>query len=325
MSRALRAKKQQPTLTDERPQTATAEGQPKKKGSPPGRQANGQFARGNPGGPGNPHARFSAHMLTIARQTMTPEKMAAVFESIYIKALTGDLSAAKLLLHYTIGKPGDAPHPDHIERDEWDLYQKNAMTLDEMKQTLGRLPCSLGNEIVGAALPSMTATFASDIASKLMGGEGQEAGGENNEKSNEGPLTNRQSDGVDLHSLPPRPSTLASSRSRRPSRASTPSPLTNRETESVDAQSPGTPDQPSHTAAPSPLTNRESDSVDPRSLAPRPATDASSRSPLTNGKTKPVPQGGAKRNSVAKHWLQPLARKLNARAVKRKKARPVHA
>ena len=70
-----------------------------------GRDARGRFTKNNPGGPGNPHARFSAQMLTIARQTMTPEKMVAVFESIYIKTLAGDMSAAKLLLHYTIGKP----------------------------------------------------------------------------------------------------------------------------------------------------------------------------------------------------------------------------
>ena len=62
----------------------------------PGRQANGRFARGNTGRPEIPYARFRAYMLTIARQTMTPEKMAKVFEAIYIKTLTGDMNAAKL-------------------------------------------------------------------------------------------------------------------------------------------------------------------------------------------------------------------------------------
>src|SRR5262249_47115823 len=141
-------------------------------------------AKGNPGGPGNPHARFSAGMLTIARQTMTAEKMANVFEAIYIKALTGDMTAAKLLLHYTIGKPGDAPHPDHIERDEWDLYQKNAMTLDEMKQALGSFPCSLGNEIVSTALPVMTASRANELAEQLMGGEEKDEGGRMRDEPN---------------------------------------------------------------------------------------------------------------------------------------------
>ena len=98
MPGTVRARKPQRTLTGKKPRAAADE-PPTNKGGSPGRKANGRFARGNPGGPGNPHARFSAQMLTIARQTMTPEKMTAVFEAIYVKTLTGDMSAAKILLH----------------------------------------------------------------------------------------------------------------------------------------------------------------------------------------------------------------------------------
>ena len=283
MPRTMRAKKQQPTLTNKNPQAAAAGDQPTNKSGSPGRKANGQFARGNPGGPGNPHARFSAHMLTIARQTMTPEKMAAVFESIYIKALTGDMSAAKLLLHYTIGKPGDAPHPDHIERDEWDLHRKNAIAPDEMKQALGRLPCSLGNEIVGTALPIMTAARANELAVQLRGEQPRD---ESNGDEDPGePVMNEDNASETTQDQ------AAASVSQRDIDA--PSPLTNGKTEGEKA----TGDSLRRSAKPvSPATRRQ--------------TPATSSAPIGDGFSGSSAKAKKQRKLVAKQWLQPLTRKL---------------
>src|SRR5262249_7628441 len=36
------------------------------------------------------------------------------------KAADGDISAAKLILSYKLGKPAPAPNPDEIDRDEWE-------------------------------------------------------------------------------------------------------------------------------------------------------------------------------------------------------------
>ena len=295
MARTARVRKPQPTLTNKNPQAAADE-QPANKDGSPDRQANGRFARGNPGGPGNPHARFSAQMLTIARQTMTPEKMAAVFESIYIRALGGDMTAAKLLMYYTIGKPGDAPHPDHIERDEWDLHRKNAIAPDEMKQALGRLPCSLGNEIVGAALPAMTAARADELAAQLRGEKEKDEGRGMKDEPN-GPCRAPSSENAQDQTAT----------AVDPWNIDVVPPLRNGKLNGESATaSPATRDQP-------PTTNP--------SIHDSRTTIHEARAPIGNG----VPDSSAKakkrRKLVAKQWLQPLARKLTGRKQKGKKLR----
>ncbi len=284
MPRTARVRKSQRTLTDQDPQTAIADELATNKGGSPGRKSNGQFARGNPGGPGNPHARFSAAMLTIARQTMTPEKIAAVFESIYVKALSGDMTAAKLLLHYTIGKPGDAPHPDHLERDEWDLYQKNAMTLDEMKQALS-LPCSLGNEIVSTALPAMTAARANELAAQLKGQEGRT---KNQPKGRSGVPAPKNTQDQAATAVDPWDIDVAP-------------PLTNGK--SADKSS----SADSH--------RRSAKNQFPATRNQPPST---SSAPLTNGVSGCSAKAKNQRKLVAKQWLQPLTKKLTGPTQKTK-------
>ncbi len=311
MPRTLRTKKPQRTLTGKRPQVDDDGRSTKKPGSPT-REANGRFARGNPGGPGNPHARFSAGMLTIARQTMTPEKIAAVFESIYIKALSGDMTAAKLILHYTIGKPGDAPHPDHLERDEWDLYQKNAMTLAEMQQAMGGLPCSLGNEIVSTALPAMTQARANELAAQLRG-EGTGAPGK---RKNEG--TRRKEEPNGRRHGPASESTQDHAATAvDPWDVDSAPPSTNRKsTDKKSTADPSTRPQPPTTNSrvhDSRFTNQ--DSRDSRSTIHAP------KAPIGNGVSNGSSKTNKRRKLVGKQWLQPLARKLTGGKQKRKKRR----
>ena len=306
MSRTVRVRKPQPTLTDKNPQAAADDQATNKNGSP-GRKSNGQFARGNPGGPGNPHARFSAHMLTIARQTMTPEKMAAVFESIYIKALTGDMTAAKLLLHYTIGKPGDAPHPDHIERDEWDLHRKNAIAPDEMKQALGRLPCSLGNEIVGAALPAMTAARANELAAQMRG---EESGATDEKGRDEGEVMRDEPNGRHV----------PSSESTQDQTATAVGPW------DVDVAPPSTNGKmDSAPAGVSPPTRHRFRTTKSSSPIPHPQSPSTSSAPIGNGVSDSSPKAEKRRKLVAKQWLQPLTRKVTGLKQKGKKRRPARA
>ena len=246
-------------------------------------------------------------MLTIARQTMTPEKMANVFEAIYVRALTGDMNAAKLLLHYTIGKPGDAPHPDHLERDEWDLHQKNAIAPDEMKQALGRLPCSLGNEIVGAALPAMTAARADELAAQLRG---EEPGTRDEQEKDEGGRMKDEPNG--------RGRVPGSERTQDqtatavdPWNIDGAPPSTNGKTESAPARvSPATRHQPATTNSSSPATRQQQP----------PATN--SAPPLTNRLSNGSSGGKKRRKLVAKQWLQPLAKKLTGQKQKTKKFEP---
>ena len=155
-----RVNEPQPSTTKERVDT--------KKDSSKERNTNGQFAKGNAGGPGNPHARSCARMLQIFRDSFSDEEMNQIFRMLYVKAVGGDISAAKIVLSYKIGKPLPAPHPDSIDRDEWDHYQKDVMEEKEMKHVLSNFPTHVGNDIVRVSLPIMTAGRLNDFAPQLL-------------------------------------------------------------------------------------------------------------------------------------------------------------
>ena len=152
----------QPTLTEEQAST-----NPK---SPKDRDDGGKFAKGNAGGPGNPHARACAKMLEVFRNAISEDEMLEICRMLFLKAVGGDISAAKVILSYKIGKPLPAPNPDSIDRDEWDHYQDDAIRNDEMKLVLSSLPTQAGNDIARVSLPIMTASRMNDFAAQLMDG-----------------------------------------------------------------------------------------------------------------------------------------------------------
>ena len=79
-------------------------------------------------------------MLDLFRTCISDEDMVDLYRVLYDKAMQGDVSAAKLVLAYKIGKPAPCPDPDAIDRDEWDHYQQDAIEPQEMKQVLTSLP-----------------------------------------------------------------------------------------------------------------------------------------------------------------------------------------
>src|SRR5437660_9824096 len=83
-----------------------------------GHEANGQFARGNPGGPGNPFARQVAALRKVIINRLTEEDLLAITEALLAKAKEGSVGAAKLLLAYALGKPASAPDPDRLDGQE---------------------------------------------------------------------------------------------------------------------------------------------------------------------------------------------------------------
>jgi hypothetical protein len=286
----------------------------------PGREPDGRYTKGNAGGPGNPHARHCAYMLAVFRKTVSEEQMVAVFNALAAKAMGGDVSAAKVLLSYTIGKPGNAPQPDLIDRDEWEHFQKDAMTLEEMQRALGRLPCSLGNEIVSTARPIMSASWANDLVSKLRGtGEGRWARSGNEEKAM-GPgargenAENRQNQKVDSVY----DSMLASYQASMASVA----PIPNGEMNPSDGRA-----IPTRRGPPSGSQSPASDSAGLNStcasILPGSSLHASRATPddAPAAKANRIPNGNSKRtapdkngrNTVKKLWLQPLARKLKGK------------
>jgi hypothetical protein len=130
----------------------------------------GRFTEGNAGGPGNPHARHCARMLEMFRNSITDEEMYGLCRVLFERASGGDMGSLKMIWQYKLGKPLPAPNPDMIDRDEWDHFQKDAMTLDEMRKVLGQLPSRIGNDIVSAALPSIASTISHSLAQQLLQG-----------------------------------------------------------------------------------------------------------------------------------------------------------
>jgi hypothetical protein len=132
------------------------------------RTPDGRFAKNNPGGPGNPHARHCARMLALLRASISDDDMVAIIRKLVEKARAGDVSAAKLLMSYQLGKPAPAPNPDEIDRDEWEHYQRDTINLEEVQQVLGSLPARVGNDIARTALPLMTQQRQEALASQLV-------------------------------------------------------------------------------------------------------------------------------------------------------------
>jgi hypothetical protein len=72
---------------------------------PNGRDERGRFAPGCPGGPGSRLQRRQAKLRKALLQAVDPDAVRAVAARLVALATDGDVSAAKLLLSYCVGKP----------------------------------------------------------------------------------------------------------------------------------------------------------------------------------------------------------------------------
>lgn len=68
-----------------------------------GRTASGKFAKGNAGGPGNPHAAKVAKLRSAMLRTVTVKDMQAIVLALVTAAKAGDTTAAKILLDRVLG------------------------------------------------------------------------------------------------------------------------------------------------------------------------------------------------------------------------------
>ena len=96
-----------------------------------GRDEKGQFTPGNPGGPGNPFARQVAALRKALVDAVTPQDIQEVAAALIARAKEGNVQAAKLLLSYAIGKPEQAPQPDHLDAHEWEIYRATTPMKEE--------------------------------------------------------------------------------------------------------------------------------------------------------------------------------------------------
>lgn len=76
---------------------------------PKTRQGNGRFAVGNPGGPGRPPGHAGDELRRAVEQAITPAHLEAVLRRVLRSALEGNLTAARVVLERTCGRPSAAP------------------------------------------------------------------------------------------------------------------------------------------------------------------------------------------------------------------------
>jgi hypothetical protein len=117
------------------------------------RRADGKFAKGNPGGPGNPHARETARILQLMRSGISDEAILDLTLKLVELGRQGDVGAIKLIFSYKIGKPQPAPQPDWIEHEGWAAIKKAVVDPADLKRVLGAPQAPLINTICGIMLP----------------------------------------------------------------------------------------------------------------------------------------------------------------------------
>jgi len=111
------------------------------------REANGRFALGNKGGPGNPFARQVAALRQTLLNRATPKDFEEVADELIKKAKTGDVAAIKLLFQYTLGKPAPSPDPDHLDVDEWHKLQQSACPPADVQTIFNGFPADMALKV----------------------------------------------------------------------------------------------------------------------------------------------------------------------------------
>ncbi len=99
--------------------------QPSTNGPNGGRSPDGTFAKGNAGGPGNPHARRVAALRAAMLEAVTEDDLRVIIGELVDQARAGNLAAIKELLDRIIGR---AVPPSPIA-ESGDAGESKVMTL----------------------------------------------------------------------------------------------------------------------------------------------------------------------------------------------------
>src|SRR5579871_5549414 len=122
--------------------------------APEGRDAKGRFAKGNPGGPGNPFARHVAKLRSALVECVTEEDIRRIAQDLLAHAKLGSLPAIRILFMYVLGKPTTAVNPDTLDIDEWrQLVEPLAQIMSQLPQALMSVPAQTATDMVRTAQP----------------------------------------------------------------------------------------------------------------------------------------------------------------------------
>jgi hypothetical protein len=131
------------------------------------RATGGRFAKGNPGGPGNPFARQTAALRAALINGVAERDIQEILDVLLLNAKGGHLPAIKFLFSYVIGKPQPAVNPDVLDVQEMQLFQQSALP-PEALETLGRqLPLPFLLQLLHFAQASNEAHAAHDAQETL--------------------------------------------------------------------------------------------------------------------------------------------------------------
>jgi hypothetical protein len=139
-----------------------------------GRDRNGRFTKGNPGGPGNPFARQVAELRKRLLDRLTGAELDAIADKLIDQAKEGDVPAIKLLFTYTLGKPAEAVQPDQLDIEEWDTFKETATMAGELPGIMATPDPSFPLAMVRAARPGVARDLAKDLQTTLRAGEEEE-------------------------------------------------------------------------------------------------------------------------------------------------------
>jgi hypothetical protein len=136
---------------------------------PSDRETNGRFAKGNPGGPGNPHARRVAATRRVFFDVAEP-LLPVIVRQICEQALRGDRVSQRLVIEYLLGRPAAASDPDRVDVEERQLASESAVPLGELlQQQIDTIPAEAANEWMANFQPIMTGVHMETIADEISG------------------------------------------------------------------------------------------------------------------------------------------------------------
>src|SRR5262249_4338618 len=119
------------------------------------------------GGHVNPFVRQTEALRQDMLDAVTPDYLQAIVQKLIQKAREGDVSAARLVLAYAVGKPDRAVDPDTLDVQEWQQLQQSAVPSPDLLGVLGRLQAPLACTILRAALPHLQEAAAQSMAQQL--------------------------------------------------------------------------------------------------------------------------------------------------------------
>ena len=128
----------------------------------------GRFAPGNKGGPVNPFARRLGMLRCALVRRIKPEAVEAIADVLIDRAKAGDVAATRLVLSYGIGKPIDAVNPDLLDLEEWDIYRRGPVSLDDLRGIVEGIPLDVVGPVVRTAKPYLNANMAETVKDVLM-------------------------------------------------------------------------------------------------------------------------------------------------------------